>query len=299
MSTGPRDPYDPVEPRPEDETIVDETRVRTTPEGDQVVDRTEVRRRRRRDQLWPWLLALLLLVLVGIGLAWYFTREETKPVPDVTGATQEQALARLQEEGFKVAVERGNSQAPEGTVFEQDPAAGVDADEGSTVTVSVSEGPATAAVPDVVGRSEAEARSALDDAGFEVNGVQVFSPQREGTVVAQNPPGGQDAQVGSTVRINVSKGTGTTTVPNVTGLSEDDAKQQLSDANLQANVVEVPSQEAAGTVIAQNPTAGAQLQEGSTVRLNVARGIESPPPGTTETTPTETTPTETTPTTTG
>jgi len=302
VSTDPRDPRDPLDPRAEDETVVDETRVRTTPEGDQVVDRTEVRRRRRRDQLWPWLLALLVLVLVGLGLFWYFTREDTKPVPDVTGSTLEQALTRLQEEGFQVAVQRGNSQAPEGTVFKQDPGAGDEAEEGSTVTVSVSEGPATAAVPDVVGSSEDDARSALDDAGFEVNAVQVFSQQSEGTVVAQSPPGGQDAQAGSTVRINVSKGSGTTTVPNVTGLSEDDAKQQLSDANLKANVVEVPSQQDSGTVVAQNPTAGSQLQEGSTVRLNVSRGLESPPTGTTETTPTETTPTETTtttPTTTG
>jgi len=295
VSSDPRDPYDPIDPRAEDETVVDETSV-TTPEGDEVVDRREVRRRRRRDQLWPWLLALLVLVLVGIGLFWYFTREDTKPVPDVTGATLEQALTRLQEEGFEVAVERGNSQAPEGTVYDQDPASGTDADEGSTVTVSVSEGPATAAVPEVVGSSEDDARSALENAGFKVNAVQVFSQQDEGTVVAQNPQGGQDAQVGTEVRINVSKGTGTTTVPNVTGLSEDDAKQQLADADLQANVVEVPSQQDAGTVVAQNPTAGSQLQQGSTVRLNVSRGLEQPPTDTTETTPTETT---TTPTTTG
>jgi eukaryotic-like serine/threonine-protein kinase len=293
VSSDPRDPYDPLDPRAEDETAVDETRVRTTPEGDQVVDRTEVRRRRRRDQLWPWLLALLLLVLVGIGLVWYFTREDTKPVPDVTGSTLEQALSRLQEEGFEVAVERGNSQAPEGTVFDQDPSAGDEAEEGSTVTVSVSEGPATAAVPDVVGSSEDDARSALESAGFRVNAVQVFSQQEEGTVVAQNPEGGQDAQAGTEVRINVSKGTGTTTVPNVTGLSEDDAKQQLSDADLQANVVEVPSQQEAGTVVAQNPAAGSQLQQGSTVRLNVSRGLEQPPTDTTGTT------TETTVTTTG
>jgi len=297
----PRDPYDPLDPRAADETVVDETIVRTTPEGDQVVERQETRRRRRLDPIWPWLLAFLLLVLVGIGLVWYFTREDTKPVPDVTGATLEQALTRLQEDGFKVAVDRANSPAPEGTVFEQDPAAGDEAEEGSTVRISVSEGPATAAIPDVVGQKEDDARSALDGAGFEVNAVQVFSQQPEGTVVAQNPAGGQDAQVGSAVRINVSKGSGTTTVPNVTGLSEDDAKQQLSDADLKANVVEVPSQQDSGTVVAQNPAAGSQLQQGSTVRLNVSRGIEQPP-ATTETTPTETTPTTpttTSPTTTG
>jgi eukaryotic-like serine/threonine-protein kinase len=298
VSTQPPDPYDPVDPGAEDETIVDETRV-ITPEGDQVVERQETRRRRRFDPIWPWLLALLVLVLVGIGLAWYLTRENTKPVPDVTGATEAQALSRLQEEGFEVAVERGNSPAPRGTVFDQDPGAGAEAEEGSTVTVSVSEGPATAAVPDVVGTNEDSARGALESAGFKVNAVQVFSPQEKGSVVAQNPRGGADAQVGSTVRINVSKGTGTTTVPSVVGLGEDDAKQQLSDADLQANVVEVPSPQDAGTVVAQSPPAGSELKQGSTVRLNVSRGLPEPPPATTETTPTTTETTTETTTTTG
>jgi serine/threonine-protein kinase len=264
-------------PRPEDETVVDETRVRTDPSGGrEVVDR-QVRQRRRRDDLWPWLLALLLLVLVGIAALWYFTREETKAVPDVTGATLEQAVSRVQDEGFKVAIERGNDDAPVGTVFEQDPSAGDEAKEGSTVRISVSEGPATAEVPDVVGTLEDAARRELEDAGFTVNVAQVFSDQPEGSVVAQSPRSGEEAEKGSAVRINVSKGTGQTTVPNVVGLSEDEAKQELEQADLQANVVEVPSQEPAGTVVAQNPVSGGSVRSGSTVRLNVSAGAEEPP----------------------
>jgi eukaryotic-like serine/threonine-protein kinase len=279
------DPRDPV-PRPEDETVVDETRVRTDPAGGrEVVDR-QVRRRRRRDDLWPWLVALLLLVLVGIAALWYFTREETKAVPDVTGATLEQAVSRLQDEGFKVDIERGNDEAPVGTVYEQDPSAGDEAEEGSTVRISVSEGPATAEVPDVVGTLEDAARRELEDAGFTVNVAQVFSDEPEGSVVAQSPRGGEEAEKGSAVRINVSKGTGQTTVPNVVGLSEDEAKQELEQADLQANVVEVPSQEPAGTVVAQNPDSGS-ARSGSTVRLNVSAGAEEPP-ATTETTTTTT-----------
>jgi eukaryotic-like serine/threonine-protein kinase len=276
------DPRDAL--RPEDETVVDETRVRTGPAGGgEVVDR-QVRRRRRRDDLWPWLLALLLLVLAGIAALWYLTREETKAVPDVTGATLEQAVSRLQDDGFKVAITRGNDEAPAGTVYEQDPSPGDEAEEGSTVGISVSEGPATAEVPDVVGTLEDAARRELEDAGFTVSVVQVFSDQPERSVVAQSPGGGEEAEKGSPVRINVSKGTGQTTVPNVVGLSEDEAKQQLEQADLQANVVEVPSQEPAGTVVAQNPDSGS-VRSGSTVRLNVSAGGQEPPT-TTETTTT-------------
>jgi eukaryotic-like serine/threonine-protein kinase len=278
------DPRDPV-PRPDDETVVDETRVRTDPAGGRVVVDREVRRRRRRDDFWPWLLALLLLVLAGIAALWYFTREETKAVPDVTGATLEQAVSRLQDEGFKVAITRGNDEAPVGTVYEQDPAAGAEAEEGSTVGVSVSEGPATAEVPDVLGMPEDAARRELEDAGFTVSVVQVFSDQPERSVVAQSPRGGEQAEEGSAVRINVSKGTGQTTVPNVVGLSEDDAKRELEQADLQANVVEVPSQEPPGTVVAQNPDIGS-VRSGSTVRLNVSAGAPEPPASTETTTTT-------------
>ena len=54
-------------------------------------------------------------------------------------------------------------------------------------------------------------------------------------------------------------------------MSRAEAEAQLSTAKLEANVVEVPSTEVAGTVVAQNPVGG-QAREGSTVRLNVAQG---------------------------
>jgi eukaryotic-like serine/threonine-protein kinase len=153
------------------------------------------------------------------------------------------------------------------------------------VQIVVSEGPETAQVPAVVGSLEDDARDQLEDAGFDVTVVRVFSDEQEGSVVAQAPTGLDEAEVGSTVRINVSKGTGRVEVPNLVGLSEDEAEDELEQRDLRANVVEVPSDEQAGTVVAQNPVAGVQAQVDSTVRLNVSRG-----PG--ETTETETTTTE-------
>jgi eukaryotic-like serine/threonine-protein kinase len=277
---------DPRDPRFEDETVVDETRVvEPTPVEDREVIE-ERPPRRRRDDLWPWLLALLLLVLAGLAALWYFTREETKTVPDVVGQPLEQAVSRLQDEGFKTDISQGNDEAEPGTIFRQDPAGGDEAEEGSDVQIVVSEGPETAQVPAVVGSVEDDARDQLEDAGFDVAVVRVFSDEPEGSVVAQAPTGLDEAEVGSTVRINVSKGTGRVEVPNLVGLSEDEAEDELEQRDLRANVVEVPSDEQAGTVVAQNPVAGVQAQVDSTVRLNVSRG-----PG--ETTETETEPTTT------
>lgn len=269
-----------AEPVPGDETaearvVHEDERVRVNPDGsvDRRLDRVEDAHRRRRpvEHLGPWLLALLLLVLAGIAAAWYFTREETKPVPGVTSLQLNDAVARLQDDGFKADIRNGPSDEDPGVVYDQDPAAGVELEEGGTVQLLVSEGPETVPVPNAVGLSETEARDRLAEAGFAVNVVEVFSDEPEGRVVAQNPAAGENLSPDETVRLNVSKGPGTAVVPDLVGLQRDDAEAQLADLGLEANVVEVPSDQLPGTVVAQNPTSG-EVDVGTSVRLNVATG---------------------------
>jgi eukaryotic-like serine/threonine-protein kinase len=250
------------------------------------------RRSRFRDP-WPWLLLLLVLVLGGLAAAWALTREDSAEVPAVEGLRLDEAVQRLEDEGFRSDIDQRESDAPEGTVFEQDPAAGEEADEGATVQIVVSRGPATVAVPDVVGNREDAAEEALEDAGFDVRTVEVFSDEPEGVVVAQSPSAGDEAERGSPVRINVSKGRGEVTVPNLIGDARDDAQAELRQLDLQSNVAVVPSAEPEGTVVAQNPAAGETVRVDSTVRLNISSGTGT---GTTTdtTAETETTGTETT-----
>jgi beta-lactam-binding protein with PASTA domain len=89
------------------------------------------------------------------------------------------------------------------------------------------------------------------------------------------------------------------TVPDVVGTTSSEATETLRDAGFDANVVSVPSDSPAGTVVAQDPAAGATEPEGTTVRLNVAREAEGTTTGDTTTTePTTTGTTTTAPTTT-
>ena len=117
---------------------------------------------------------------------------------------------------------------------------------------------------------EDDARDQLEDVGFKVNPVQIFSDKPNGQVVAQDPRGGAEANEGSTVRINVSKGSDQVEVPDVVGLDQADAREQLGNLGLGTNVVEVPSSQPAGTVVAQSPVAGSKARLGSRVRLNVS-----------------------------
>jgi beta-lactam-binding protein with PASTA domain len=124
-------------------------------------------------------------------------------VPDVVGLDRDGAVAALEEAGLVADAAEVDSTEPAGTVVAQAPGAGSEVREGSSVRIEVSVG--IVEVPDVVGQQEADAVAALEGAGLRANVVRVPSGEPEGTVVAQNPRGGE-ARTGTTVRINVSRG---------------------------------------------------------------------------------------------
>ena len=227
--------------------------------------------RRRRSTLVPALLIILAIALGAIAAAWYFSQSDTTAVPAVEGLALDDAVTRLQDDGFKADITSEPNAAAEGIVFRQSPGAGTDADDGSTVQLLVSKGPADVAVPNAVGVSETEARDRLAAAGLQANVVQIFSASPTGEVVAQSPAAGASVAKGSSVRLNVSKGSALVSVPSLVGTSQADATAQLSAAGLRANIVQVPADDPAGTVVAQHPTGG-QAPRGSSVRLNVSTG---------------------------
>ncbi|MFF3603303.1 Stk1 family PASTA domain-containing Ser/Thr kinase [Streptomyces sp. NPDC002463] len=125
-------------------------------------------------------------------------------VPDVSGETVADATAALQEEGLtvRIAPERINSPEDAGTVAAQSLAGGSRAAEGDVITLTVSKGPKLIEVPDVTGDSTADARTALEDAGFEVEVKKSF-PYLGDTVASQSVAGGGTAPEGSTITITI------------------------------------------------------------------------------------------------
>jgi beta-lactam-binding protein with PASTA domain/tRNA A-37 threonylcarbamoyl transferase component Bud32 len=131
-------------------------------------------------------------------------------VPDVTGLPFDQASAQLTSQGFKVERSDVDSTQPTNTVLAVSPAPGTSAAKGSTVTLTVSKGPTTAAVPDVTNQDPDTATGTLEASGFKVNRTQqdVTDPNLDQIVVAQDPQGGTQAQQGGTVTIVVGHYTG-------------------------------------------------------------------------------------------
>ncbi|HET6171352.1 MAG TPA: PASTA domain-containing protein [Gaiellales bacterium] len=137
------------------------------------------------------------------------------PVPNAVGVAQGVARDRLVAAGFKVKSVAVSSDQPVGTVVAQAPAAGEKTARGTSARINVSKGRATANVPSEVGQTSEVAQQALAAKGFRPTITKVPSDQPTGTVVAQNPSGGQ-ARKGASVQLNVSTGPAATTTTPVT-----------------------------------------------------------------------------------
>ena len=131
-------------------------------------------------------------------------------VPDVTGLPFDQAASQLQGLGFSVARNDVQSDQPANTVVAESPGPSTTAPKGSTVTLSVSKGPATTPVPDVTSQDPDTATATLEASGFKVARTQqdTADPNLDNTVISQSPVGGAGAKPGDTVTIVVGHFTG-------------------------------------------------------------------------------------------
>jgi eukaryotic-like serine/threonine-protein kinase len=235
----------------------------------------------RRRPIWPWLLALLLVVVAGIA-GWYaFGRIQdslsgsgTVSVPFVEGMKEPEAVARILGKGFQPVVHRKpNEEGVKLTVvYNQDPEAGVRADKGTAVDIFVSLGPPKVTVPEVTGKSRDDAIAALSEAGLRFKVRDVYSKEEAGVVIAQHPMPGERVTKRSTVQINVSRGLAPVGVPDVVGQLYDSAASQLQAAGFGVGRKDVESDQPKNTVVSQSPAGGTNAARGSTVTLSVSKG---------------------------
>jgi beta-lactam-binding protein with PASTA domain/predicted Ser/Thr protein kinase len=134
-------------------------------------------------------------------------------------------------------------------------------------------GPSQVAVSDYRGLREPDAVRQIRGAGLRPDVRREFDAKVEATfVIRQSPSPGDRIEQGNTVTIFVSKGKPVTTVPSVIGLASEDAVAQLKDAHLNFRKIPADSDEPAGQVLDQTPSAGAEVREGTAVRIKVSKG---------------------------
>jgi len=139
-------------------------------------------------------------------------------VPSVVGLPYDQAASELQSAGFNVSrIDKDSDQAA-GIVTDQTPSGGSAGSKGSTVTLTVSKGPSTSAVPDVTSQDYAIAQTTLDNAGFRSKIVfeDTADQSMDGIVISQDPVGGSQEKPDTVVTLFVGRfveATTTTTTP--------------------------------------------------------------------------------------
>jgi serine/threonine-protein kinase len=238
--------------------------------GEPGAEEEEEHRRRR----WPWVvLALLILALIGVT-AFALTRPKMADVPKVEGQQLAQARETLERAGFeKVKVERERSLAERDRVLRQEPDAGQEAAENSTVTLVASNGPGDTRVPSVENLPQERAVKELNKAGFKVNlDTEPSNTVKQGFAIRTVPKEGLEVERGTRIRLFVSSGPARVQVPGVVGLLRESAESRLTADGFDVTVRTEQSAQPKDEVVSQSPSAGTSTERGASVTIMVSSG---------------------------
>ncbi|MDI7252492.1 MAG: PASTA domain-containing protein, partial [Actinomycetota bacterium] len=196
-------------------------------------------------------------------------------MPGVVGMSREAAEEKLRDAGVTI-IEIVNKPVDDedkvGKVVSQDPPAGRLISPRTNVRLEVGAEIKKVAVPNVVGMLKDDAERTLRNAGFQVTVTEEASTDVEkGRVIRQSPLANQKVAEGSTVTIVVSTGPATVTVPNLVGKTKEEAESTLNGLGLVPNVSYVIDPVHMGKVVDQDPAAGTEVEEGSTVKIVVGK----------------------------
>ncbi len=203
-------------------------------------------------------------------------------VPDLKGLSYKEAKTLLSEMGLQISKgdEVDSDSVAEGLIASQYPSAKTKVDKGDIITVNISKGKKDAVIPKLVGTtftSESDVSATLSKYGYKLGKVSYEeSYETPGTIIKQSPDAGTTAEKKTTVDIVISKAKSKATVPNLNGMTYDQAESALQ--SLGFSVGRVTEEEnngfTAGTVFKQYPAANSEYQTGSTVDIWIAKSGE-------------------------
>ncbi|MDT0329677.1 PASTA domain-containing protein [Nocardiopsis lambiniae] len=232
-----------------------------------------------RVPLWrrvPVLVGVGVLIVALFAAGWTLVPAEAEAtLPDVTGATADEAEARLEALGLNLVIgyrDDYHDTVDPGGIAGSVPGPGSVVSFGDEVLLSLSVGPRFAPVPDVIDGNENEARDTLREAGFtRIEVVQEHSSERlPGTVLATEPEPGAEGDREEEVVVHVSEGI---IVPSLDGLTGDEAADTLVEVGLTPVTVEEYHETVQdGDVSGQDPEPGSILPEEGRVTVTLSLG---------------------------
>ena len=188
------------------------------------------------------LIALILLIVfistIAITLG-VLSAGKPKEIlmPDFSGLTVDEAKAKAEEVGLTINVleEKYDVEIEEGKIISQDPKYQVNytIKEGTTINVILSKGQEIITVTKLIGKTKDEVMKELKDLGLEYKIEEDYDDETpQGTVIEQSIKEGEEVLAGSEIVIKVSLGIEQVEVPDLTGLTEEEAKAKITEAKL-------------------------------------------------------------------
>lgn len=227
---------------------------------------------------WVVVIAVIavLTIIVTIAINTFGGNTHNVQVPDVRGQSSADAIATLQNRGFKTrGLQKPDSKIPPDHVISTDPGTNTSVGAGDEITINVSTGPEQRELPDVSSLSYADAVKKLIAAGFgrfkQANSPS--TPETMGKVIGTNPPANQTSATTNVITIIVGSGPTTKQVPDVAGQTIDLAQKNLIIYGFNKfSQASVDSPRPAGDVIGTNPPVGATASVDSVIELQVSKG---------------------------
>jgi serine/threonine-protein kinase len=261
---------------PAPDEVTPEERARTVTIPKMLAPKQKRQRRRRRLAA---LFAVLAVLFTAGWASWTYLVPHYAVVPSVLGLDVGEGRARLEDVGMDVEIGTPvtSTEFPDGTVAQQSVPGGEEARTGTVVILRPSTGLPLRTVPTLKGKTEGQAKAALEEVDLVLGDVTEEYSERvgEGKVIDQNPSAETAIQFGSEVSVVISLGPQPVEVPSVIGLSQDEAIAVLRSNQLQAEVVEQYSDSVErGNVIRQQPGSGTEVPKDTTVTIFVSLGPE-------------------------
>lgn len=201
-------------------------------------------------------------------------------MPSLVGLTLDQARQQLSSQNLTATEEQRFSEQAIGLVIDQKPIAGEVISSTTTLTIIISQGQETVEIPaDIIGMRIANARFRLEQLGLKVNLVEQASTSvSEGFVISVDPAPGLKPAKGETVTLVYSIGN-KTRMPDVTGLSIEEARRRIQAAGLFVSFednqsceklpADVCAKSVPGEVVSSVPRGGDRVERGTGVTLGV------------------------------
>ncbi|MBE6464421.1 MAG: Stk1 family PASTA domain-containing Ser/Thr kinase [Eggerthellaceae bacterium] len=256
----------------------------TTGSQERIFKGTQQTEEPKKNRKKVFAIAAIVIAAIAIAFALIFvignSREETFPVPNVTGKTYEEAVVVLQDAGFSVGkTTKDNSETiAEGYVISQDPSGNSNAPKSKKINLVVSMGPGKVEVPDLTNMTATEAQAALEKVGLKAKAgeAKYSSEVKVNHIISQSPEAKATVEKGSEVTYVLSLGEENIEIPYVVGMGEDAAWNSLQGAGFSVHsTTEYSSSVEKGVVISQYPTGSAV--KGSSVSIVVSNGPEPSP----------------------